>query len=61
MGHYSNERKEVVLKKLLPPHNLSAPQVAKEEDLRRNEKALAETALVLRKKLNALWEEDGAD
>ncbi len=36
---------------------------ALEKDLRHKEKALAETAalLVLRKKLNALWEEDGAD
>ena len=31
MAHYSPERKESVLKKLLPPHNLSVATVAREE------------------------------
>ncbi|WP_102335011.1 IS3 family transposase [Vibrio breoganii] len=33
MPRYSIERKEAVLKKLLPPHNLSVPQVAEEEGI----------------------------
>lgn len=33
MTKYSSERKEAVLKKLLPPHNLSVNQVAKQEGI----------------------------
>lgn len=33
MIHYSEERKSSVLKKLLPPHNRSVPEVAKEEGI----------------------------
>ena len=31
MARYSAERKEAILKKLLPPHNMSVPALAKEE------------------------------
>ncbi len=33
MSHYSAERKASVLKKLLPPHNRSVPEVAREEGI----------------------------
>ena len=33
MAHYSTERKESVLKKLLPPHNMSVTAVALEEGI----------------------------
>ncbi|MEZ9761261.1 transposase, partial [Vibrio breoganii] len=33
MPRYSKERKEAVLKKLLPPNNLPVPQVAEEEGI----------------------------
>ena len=33
MIRYSEERKSSVLKKLLPPHNRSVPEVAKEEGI----------------------------
>ena len=33
MPRYSEERKAAVLKKLLPPHNRSVPQVAREEGI----------------------------
>ena len=33
MAHYSAERKEAVLKKLLPPYNMSVPALAKEEGI----------------------------
>ncbi|NRB43018.1 MAG: transposase [Pseudomonadales bacterium] len=33
MPHYSDERKEAVLKKLLPPLNMTIPQVAKQEGI----------------------------
>ncbi|WP_157937423.1 transposase, partial [Vibrio breoganii] len=33
MPRYSKERKEAVLKKLLPPNNLTVPQVAEEEGI----------------------------
>lgn len=33
MTRYSDERKSSVLKKLLPPHNRSVPEVAKEEGI----------------------------
>ena len=82
MTHYSSERKEAVLKKLLPPHNMTVAEVARQEGIRAktlynwrynakkqglpvpgktttSEQWSAETTalLVLRKKLNALWEE----
>ena len=33
MAHYSAERKQAVLKKLLPPYNMSVPALAKEEGI----------------------------
>ncbi len=33
MPHYSEERKAAVLKKLLPPHNQSVPEVAESEGI----------------------------
>lgn len=33
MPRYSQERKAAILKKLLPPHNRSVPNVAREEGL----------------------------
>ena len=33
MTHYSEERKKAVLKKLLPPYNISVPALAKEEGI----------------------------
>ena len=33
MPRFSEERKSAVLKKLLPPHNRSVPDVAREEDI----------------------------
>ena len=57
MARDSPERKDAVLKKMLPPHNLPVAELA------RKDKALAETAalLVLRKKLNAYWGDDSED
>ncbi len=51
----SVEKKEAVLKKMLPPSNQPIAVLAKE--LTRKEKALAEAAalLVLRKKLDAMF------
>ncbi len=34
MNHYSNERKEAVLKKLLPPHNMTVAEVARQEGIK---------------------------
>jgi transposase len=31
--HYSHERKEAVLKKMLPPHSRSIPKLAEEEGI----------------------------
>ncbi|GMA84650.1 hypothetical protein GCM10025855_41850 [Shewanella glacialipiscicola] len=33
MARYSPERKEAILKKLLPPHNLTVAEVAREEGI----------------------------
>tara|TARA_R110000868_G_scaffold34671_4_gene125068 strand:- start:6366 stop:6530 length:165 start_codon:yes stop_codon:yes gene_type:complete len=33
MARYSLERREAVLKKLLPPHNRSVPEVSREEGI----------------------------
>jgi hypothetical protein len=33
MARYSIERREAVLKKLLPPHNRSVPEVSREEGI----------------------------
>ncbi len=33
MSHYSKERKEAILKLLLPPHNLTVAEVAKRENI----------------------------
>ncbi|WP_419653125.1 hypothetical protein, partial [Thiolapillus sp.] len=62
---YPKERKEAVLKKMLPPKNKPIQELAQDEkrikelerELKRKEKALAETAalLVLRKKAQAIW------
>ena len=48
MPRYSAERKAALLKKLLPPINLSVAEVARQ-------------ILVLRKKLNAYWGNDSED
>lgn len=34
MNHYSSERKEAVLKKLLPPHNMTVAEVARQEGIK---------------------------
>ena len=36
MTHYSQERKEAVLKFLLPPHNMTVVEVAKQENIAAN-------------------------
>ena len=33
MNHYSKERKEAILKLLLPPHNLTVAEIAKQENI----------------------------
>ena len=77
---YPKERKEAVLRKMMPPHNRSVPELAEEEgiseatlyiwrrqarekELQRKEKALAEAAalIVLRKKAQAIWWDDEAE
>jgi len=83
---YSAERKEAVLKKMVPPNNRSIRETAEEEgiseatlynwrkadrqrlkelerELKKKEKALAETAalLVLSKKAEAIWGDGGEE
>lgn len=48
MPRFSEERKSAVLKKLLPPHNRSVPDVAREEDI--SEKTLYNWRKKLRNK-----------
>ena len=53
MARYSQERKEAILKKLLPPHNLTVVEVAREEGIavqtlyHRRDKAIKESRPVL--------------
>lgn len=56
MVRYSHERKEAVLSKLLPPYNLTVAELARQEGI-----SEAAALLVLRKKLNALWDNNDSN